>query len=1171
MEPSRGDTIDRYRVVGTLGRGAMAVVYEALDTRLQRRVALKVVHPDLPEADQHARRLRREALAVAALSHPNVVAVYDAGEAEGRSYIAMELVPGRTLASYIGEPAVRLAQKIGWLADIARALAAAHGRGIIHRDVKPSNVMIRDDGVVKVLDFGIARPIRRPDTEGDAAPSTEQGHVIGTPRYMAPEQLLGGDVDARADQFAWGVLAYELLAGERPWPAGEPGQSTREVILLEVPGALRERVPGLSPALEAVVMRALRKNRELRFASMEELLGEWLSAPETVRDAAPSATTRAEGHRVEKVTLASPSNAAPERRGDVLAERYELRDELGQGGEGVVYRARDLRADADVALKVLRGDRGSEGRLRAFRRELQLARRVTHPNVVRIHDLVDLPGRIGLSMELIDGERLDARIARGPLTGDELARLASDLASALTAAHEAGVVHCDLKPSNILLRRGDGRAVVTDFGVSRARQSDEPPISSASDASTLRQGPLVGTPPYMAPEQLGGSGEVGPAADVYAFGVVMFEAATGECLHRAETLGELRRLRSAAPAPSLADKRSDLPPWLSAAVDRALARKIRDRFASGRELLGALKPADASGTVRATVASNVDPPRPKRPFVGLVAGACAIVMVTLVVAKLIPHATPANRSTLEAAAPQAGPTALTDLPMPSSSSQEALLAYRQGMQAQRDASIFVVEDFRRALRADPSLAAAHLRIALSTVISSPAAARDEFTLARQMRTSLSQHDSILLDAMEPYIQREPADVAEAERRLRDATARFPFDADYAVYLLVVRDGRTPRQEEIAATDRMLAIDPAFGEAYFLRAEYQAYAGDFDGALRTTEDCLRAVPAADRCLFWRAHLEMQNGPANSLEVDAHHLLAMSPKLGHVPLAAALLAEDRPVALAREALEIDWRAEPDSTYWDSQRYALDVLSGDFASAERRALDMMAQIGAEPQRGAHAFAARRLVELYREEGDLARGVAVARAYLERKDAWLPDARAEDFAVARDPTPYMVSVLVHGGGAPAGELGSARDAWLASWRGAVLPAYAPYLWPHAYAAAVESRAEAEEALAARDGFGPTPTYWPMTFLGGDVGRTLVLAGRTDEAIPWLRTAAHSALSLDFPVEHTRSSWWLGQALEQSGDLTGACAAYAHVLQTWGTAKPASVTAAKARARSKAIGCRSG
>jgi eukaryotic-like serine/threonine-protein kinase len=219
--------------------------------------------------------------------------------------------------------------------------------------------------------------------------------------------------------------------------------------------------------------------------------------------------------------------------GEVLGGRYRILEELGRGGEGVVYGAHDLRADQVVALKLLRHD---EGRLEGYRRELQMARRVTHENAVRIHDIVDLPDRFGLSMEFVRGETLEKRLGRaGPMGYEKLLGLARDLASALAAAHAAGVTHRDLKPSNVILRSRSERAVVTDFGIARLHDVDDAaPVSRAAEASRAggtTLGTLVGTPLYMAPEQLAGERDIGPAADVYAFGLLMREAATGKTLH----------------------------------------------------------------------------------------------------------------------------------------------------------------------------------------------------------------------------------------------------------------------------------------------------------------------------------------------------------------------------------------------------------------------------------------------------------------------------------------------------------------------------------------------------------------------------------------------------------------------------------------------------------------
>lgn len=287
----KGATLDRYRIEVELGAGGMGRVYRAFDTRLLRLVALKVllapgeqadgeVDPDLAvtQAESHilaVTQLLREARAAAALSHPNVVAVFDVGEASGLPFIAMEFVAGTSLGAFIGDPSVTLQQRVRWLADVARALGAAHRAGIVHRDVKPANVLVREDGAVKVVDFGIARwsaPESRRTKTGGISFVTEP-KILGTPHYMAPEQIRGELVDGRTDQFAWGVVAYELLGGRSPWTVTGVVAVIGMIVSRE-PEPLHDIAPEVPRELSALISRALRKDADERFPSMDELLAE---------------------------------------------------------------------------------------------------------------------------------------------------------------------------------------------------------------------------------------------------------------------------------------------------------------------------------------------------------------------------------------------------------------------------------------------------------------------------------------------------------------------------------------------------------------------------------------------------------------------------------------------------------------------------------------------------------------------------------------------------------------------------------------------------------------------------------------------------------------------------------------------------------------------------------
>jgi serine/threonine protein kinase/tetratricopeptide (TPR) repeat protein len=266
--------LDRYVLEEVLGEGGMGRVYRALDPRLGRRVALKVLlagsHPEA------AARMMREARAAAAFNHPNVVAIYDVGEHEESPFIAMELVTGQTLRAFVSQD-IPIAQKVAWLLDAARGLGAAHRAGLVHRDIKPDNVMITTDGVVKILDFGIARLAQSgPDglapTVTPNLPSlTAAGVAIGTLQYMPPEQLKGEPLDGRADQFAWGVTAYELLCGVHPWAAATGPQLVAAVLATDA-RAPRDVRPDIDGRVSDAIARALQKRAEDRFGTMEELI-----------------------------------------------------------------------------------------------------------------------------------------------------------------------------------------------------------------------------------------------------------------------------------------------------------------------------------------------------------------------------------------------------------------------------------------------------------------------------------------------------------------------------------------------------------------------------------------------------------------------------------------------------------------------------------------------------------------------------------------------------------------------------------------------------------------------------------------------------------------------------------------------------------------------------------
>jgi len=275
-----GRRVRQYEIAEHLGGGGMGVVYKARDTRLDRTVALKFLPPHLAPSPEAQERFVREAKAASALDHPHIATVYEIGRTEeGRRFIAMAYYAGETLKAKLARGPLPIDFSIDCTTQIAQALARAHEAGIVHRDVKPANVMVTEHDAVKLLDFGLAR-------SADQSQLTRPGARMGTAAYMSPEQARGDDVDARTDLWSLGVLLYEMLSGERPFRGGRETAVLR-AILHEAPVPLDEHRDEVPPALQRVVERCLQKEPERRYASAADLL-EDLRAPHPAGDTTSS-------------------------------------------------------------------------------------------------------------------------------------------------------------------------------------------------------------------------------------------------------------------------------------------------------------------------------------------------------------------------------------------------------------------------------------------------------------------------------------------------------------------------------------------------------------------------------------------------------------------------------------------------------------------------------------------------------------------------------------------------------------------------------------------------------------------------------------------------------------------------------------------------------------------
>jgi serine/threonine-protein kinase len=908
------------------------------------------------------------------------------------------------------------------------------------------------------------------------------------------------------------------------------------------------------------------------------------------------------------------------RPGEVFADRYRVVRRIGIGSMGAVYEVVHLETRRRRALKVLLPTFLSSPNHRdRFAREATVAADVDSEHLVEVVDAGVAAGVPFLAMELLQGEDLGRLVKRrGKLPAHEVVELLAQAASALDKLHAAGIVHRDLKPGNVFVcTREDGspRVKILDLGIAKL-------VVESADAGTASQ--ALGTPLYMSPEQIRGKGRLGPGTDIYALAHIAFRLLTGASYWEDErrTAASLYSLlftigRGAKEPASARAARYDvtLPPafdtWFARAT--ALSPDARGARASAvvadlAAALGEDVPAPPSMRLRApdpdlappssrrrepsspppsqsaATMGSVPPPPPSRSATARASvapsrrrttaffGVAALGVIAIAIGASRSGSRPAAGSEAPARREGGTPVTVTDLPSPTSPNAAAIAAYREGLRQSRDGD-FSLPGFERALALDPTLAEAHLQLAARAVYDVDDGVRRHFIEAFRRRESFSARDRAMLSLLEPVVAREPSDWAEASRRARDATTRFPEDAQ--LWLLYGITGYAESMELVHEhTRRALELDPRYGDALGNDAEALAYLGRFDEAKQRLAACAEIAPDSTNCQMIRVGIDEQEGACDRMEASVRRMLAAGGDAAEAYdyLASALAAQRAPAATVREALHLHTAALPEASRRRGElegAVRLALLSGDFAAAEQSARALAALADASPSESEHAAPARWLAQILEETGRRQEAGRVAEEYLARRAAWQPDPRAEDFAMARDPAPLLIAEARRAGAITAADAAAQRDAWLQRWDRRVLSSYRSYLWMHGYAPTAETEGEARAALAELPRYGGVPPYRPMTLADTAVGVAFHRAGRTEEAIAWLEGAARSCRALQFPVEHTHAHYWLGQAREARGETAAACAAYEVVINRWGAAKPRSITAEAARARVAALGCK--
>ncbi len=453
---------ERYEILKRLGEGGMGAVYKARDHELDRLVALKVIRPELAGHPDILRRFKQELILARQVTHKNVVRIFDLGNADGRKFITMDYIEGRDLKSILVERGkLPPAEVVPIFQQICRGLEAAHVEGVVHRDLKPQNVMVDDAGRVWLMDFGLARSM-------ELSGLTRTGVLMGTPDYMSPEQARAEKVDARSDLFSLGIIVYEMLTGRLPFQADTlMAKLLQRVQQNATP--VTELDPSIPASLGAVVGRCLERDVNKRYQNVREILDDLLGDSKTIGASSSSGNSQ----NTSATVIEAPISLSALGPGSQFGPRYRIESEIGEGGMGKVYKAHDSDLDRTVALKLVRPElaRDASSLLR-FKQELLLASRISHRNILRIHDLGDVGGVKFISMAYIQGMDLHELIAKmGKLQTERVINIAKQLAGALEAAHAEGVVHRDLKPRNVLITVDD-HVYVSDFGLAKSLDAE---------------------------------------------------------------------------------------------------------------------------------------------------------------------------------------------------------------------------------------------------------------------------------------------------------------------------------------------------------------------------------------------------------------------------------------------------------------------------------------------------------------------------------------------------------------------------------------------------------------------------------------------------------------------------------------------------------------------------
>ncbi|WP_394829461.1 protein kinase domain-containing protein [Pendulispora albinea] len=899
----------------------------------------------------------------------------------------------------------------------------------------------------------------------------------------------------------------------------------------------------------------------------------------------------------------------------LFAGRFVIEKEAGRGGMGIVHRAFDEVTARRVALKVLH--RTEPSTLRRFAVEADALERLDHPDIVRYvaHGVAE--GNVPyLALEWIEGESLRAHVTRAAQRGERLAvadvvELGQRLAGALEAAHALGIVHRDVKPSNILLVGGSPRRPkLVDFGIVRA--------GSVDPATTT--GALLGTVGYMAPEQARGAEHLDGRADLFSLGCVLFRClANRDAFDGPNPVSALSMLLMHKP-PRLAGLRPDVPSELDDLIAGLLAKEPEKRPGSaslvkrelariGARLLdetqtsnrhiqwshtpnrppkGGERPSRSSRPSMPSMPSAASAPSTSARRRPLWLGAIGVAVVVLGAGfalrpwrHTLGFARAAGDAGDTAAASAPAATSLTVLPASPSCSAEGVAFYQQGMHAVHEGRWDrAIRIFEEAAEVDPQCPQIQFRRLLTSREQSVPLPirRERLREALRLRDGLSERDRRLLDASEILNGEDAPRREEAVRIGDELVRRYPMDAE--IFFLSGGErmnlARTREDLEVALerVRRASELDPTYSDAWQTQSRILEQLGRDAEARAALEQCLAMSPGSVDCMTDRVFALRRAGQCTEAAAEARRASSWEPEEAEIYriFAETLTATRAPKEAIEQVLLLREGRLPAEVREETallERAQLEAWAGQFDRALATTAQLEQKLAGSAAREPHWAAAMLTADALIESGDRARGARVAEQALLRKDAWTPDKLA---AVSVAPTEaWLLATALRGGR-------TTQAAWLEAtraWERANERELSTFeRWVLSWGAKVGSPQDAAEAMAhapageLRGGGRHFHVEWAIGLPDVYAGRIYLQAGDAARAASVLEAGARACQGMYYPFLNVRAHLWLGMAKEKLGDKAAACRAYGVVLDRWGHATPRSITAREADERSRALGC---